>query len=113
MNNGHPFTTIIYIGGHVILYLGNQPNPNSDDHALMAMTYQNVWGLAPYPSTRRAVIGKAVVFPMLLQYPEDTSLVSLAGKSEFQVAYLDELPAQNNLLRAQRIDLKSLMFPGL
>jgi cell wall-associated NlpC family hydrolase len=108
-NNGHPFTTIIYIGGHVIMYVGNYPNPNSSDHELMAMTYQNVWGLSPSPSIRRAVIGKSVLFPMLLQYPEDATLVSLADKKYFQVSYLDQPPS--NILKLNIIDLRALMHP--
>ena len=55
----------------------------------MAMTYQNMWGLSPKPPIRRAVIGKSVLFPMLLQFPEDTDLASQAAKSIFKVTYLD------------------------
>jgi hypothetical protein len=107
MSNGHRFMTIVYIGGHVVMYIGNYANPNSSDHAAMAMTYQNIWGLSPNPADRRAVIGGAVLFPMLLQYPEDTTLVSLANKKYFQVSYLDETP--NFLQKIQVINLKSLM----
>jgi len=110
MENGQRFLTLIYIGGHVILYVGNYPNPNKDS-ALMAMTYQNVWGLSPNPPVRRAVIGKSVLFPMLLQYPEDTSLVSLAGKKYFQVSYLNQFPTPGLQMKQKGIDLKSLMYP--
>jgi hypothetical protein len=91
------------------MYVGNYPNPNSSDHELMAMTYQNVWGLSPSPSIRRAVIGKSVLFPMLLQYPEDATLVSLADKKYFQVSYLDQPPS--NILKLNIIDLRALMHP--
>ncbi|EKD72651.1 MAG: hypothetical protein ACD_45C00620G0007 [uncultured bacterium] len=110
MENGHKFFTIIYIGGHVVMYLGNYPNPNESDHKLMAMTYQNLWGLSPSPAIRRAVIGESVLFPMLLRYPEDTSLMSLASKKYFQVAYLDEMP-NSKLMQLEAIDLKALMYP--
>jgi hypothetical protein len=93
MQNGKPFMTIIYIGGHIIMYIGNYPNPNSNDQAMMAMTYQNLWGLSPNPATTCAVIGEAVLFPMLLTYPEDTSLISLASYKYFQVSYLDQIPS--------------------
>jgi cell wall-associated NlpC family hydrolase len=108
MENGRPFMTLIYIGGHVIMYTGKQPNPNSQDHANMVMTYQNMWGLSPHPSTRRAIIGRAVLFPMLEQYPEDNTLSSPANKKIFQIAFLDESP--NDLLKYEIIDLKSLMY---
>lgn len=109
MEKGRPFTTLIYIGGHVIMYVGNYPDTNNTN-TLMAMTYQNLWGLSPSPSNRRAVIGKAVLFPMLLKYPEDTTLHSLANKKYFQVARLDDMP--DNLMKLELIDLKQLMNPS-
>ncbi len=89
MQNGHRFFTIVYIGGHVLLYIGNYPNPNDPKGASMAMTYQNKWGLSPKPPVRRAIIGKSILFPMLLQYPEDKSLASLAAKNVFRMTFLD------------------------
>jgi hypothetical protein len=94
MENGKPFLSLIYIGGHIVLYTGNNPNPNDPGQQPMAMTYQNLWGLGPIPPitisnpARRAVIGKAVLFPMLLQYPEDTGLNSLAAHAAFQICDL-------------------------
>lgn len=103
--NGHRFLTIVYIGGHVLMYIGNYANPNNKD--IMALSYQNIWGLSPNPPIRRAVIGKAVLFPLLLQYPEDSSLSSLASKKYFQMAYLDELP--NYSIKLESVDLRALM----
>lgn len=110
IENGQRFLTIVYIGGHVVMYVGNYPNPNQSD-SVIAMTYQNIWGLSPNPAIRRAVIGKSVLFPMLLQYPEDTSLVSLAGKKYFQVSHLNQLPTSSFLMRGKALDLKALMYP--
>ena len=107
IQNGHRFLTLIYIGGHVMMYVGNFPNPADNDHATMAMTYQDMWGLSPAPAVRRAVVGKSVLFPLLLSYPEDSSLVSLAGKKYFQLAYLDEMP--NFEIKLQSVDLRDLM----
>lgn len=109
MENGQPFTTLIYIGGHVVMYIGNYPNPQQSG-SLMAMTYQNIWGLSPNPAARRVVIGQSVLFPLLLQYPEDNSLGSLANKRYFQVSNLRQLPDMS-YLRNSSIDLKSLMYP--
>ncbi|HSW71265.1 MAG TPA: SH3 domain-containing protein, partial [Gammaproteobacteria bacterium] len=107
MAKGHRFLTLVYIGGHIFLYVGNYPNPNDKDHGLFALSYQNMWGLSPNPPTRRAVIGKAVLFPLLLEYPEDGSLTSLVDKKFFQVSYLDELP--NFVMKLQKVDLRMLM----
>ncbi len=91
MDHGKPFMTIIYIGGHIIMYLGKYPNIHNDESQLMAMTYQNIWGLhgAAEPSGR-SIIGGSVLFPMLLTYPEDENLISLADKKYFKISYLDE-----------------------
>lgn len=111
--NGQRFMTIVYIGGHVVMYVGNYPNPRKQD-SVMAMTYQNVWGLSPNPPSRRTVIGKSVLFPMLLQYPEDGTLTSLAAKKYFQVAFLNQLPdASVSLTSGSHVDVGSLMFPEI
>ncbi len=113
MSNGRKLMTIVYIGGHVFMYLGNYPNPNVSDHAPMAMTYQNVWGLSPEDKSRRAVIGEAVFFPLLKQYPEDLTLNSLANRQYFQVAYLDQMPTLPTAASIPDIKslLKSLVYP--
>lgn len=105
--NAHAFTTIVNIKGHVFLYLGNYPNPDDQTSHLVPLTYQNVWGLKPVSRANfpdgRYVIGKAVLFPLLLEYPEkyplDNRLLdSLASRPDFIVAYLDQLPISGNLL---------------
>lgn len=94
MNNGKKFTTIVSIGGHVMAYIGNYPNPNSDTHELMAMTYQNIWGLRP-ASSSRTIIGQAVLFPLLPTYPEDPNLTSLAARKFFKLVYLADDNPEN------------------
>ncbi len=109
MENGRRFMTIVYIGGHVLLYIGNYPNPNQKNHALMAMTYQDIWGLHSYAEDTRAVIGRSVLFPMLLKFPEASNLKSQANRQYFQLAYLDEPFDYLSLIK--QIDLKVLMLP--
>lgn len=92
--HGHPLMTSVYIGSHVFLYLGNYSNPNVNN-STMAMTYQNVWGLTPKDRSWRAVIGQAVFLPLLVSYPEDLKLTSLADKKFFKVIFLDEMPDTN------------------
>lgn len=87
--NGHPFFTLVYLGEHVVMYLGNYAQSGSVQP--MVMTYQNIWALSPNPAIHRSVIGQSVLLPMLLQYPEDANLMSLANKKYFQVIYLDEI----------------------
>lgn len=90
LNKGHPLMTLVYVGGHVILYVGKFPLDDLKESKWMAMTYQNLWGLSPRPATKRVVIGRSAFFPMLLEYPEDKSLISQADKKTFQLIYLDE-----------------------
>lgn len=61
-SQGHPLMTLIYIGGHVMLYLGNNQLNNQE---LAAMTYQNVWGLSPESKDKRYVIGQSYFFRFL------------------------------------------------
>lgn len=82
--NGHPLMTIVYIGGHIFLYLGNNDK--------RIMTYQDMWALSPAPRIRRAVVGESVIFPLLKQYPEDPALNSPANLKYFRVSYLDQFP---------------------
>ena len=80
---GHPLMTLIYINGHVMLYVGNKEGE--------VMTYQNIWGLSPESKDKRYVIGQALFFPLLKYYPENPDISSLASKSYFKLIYLDAL----------------------
>lgn len=85
---GHPMMTIIYISGHVMLYVGNK---DIDNNKAAAITYQNVWGMAPENRDKRYVIGQSLFFPLLKNYPENPDVTSLASKSHFKLIFLDEL----------------------
>ncbi|WP_133136368.1 SH3 domain-containing protein [Legionella rowbothamii] len=85
---GHPLMTIIYINGHVMLYIGTQ---DINDNKATAITYQNIWGLSPESHDKRYIIGQSLFFPLLKQYPETPDASSLASKANFKLIYLDEL----------------------
>lgn len=89
MQNGRPMRTLIYIGGHVMLYLGTFNDGHDPQHAV-PVVYQDVWGLSPADDSRRAIIGGSVILPLLLRIPEDPALVSLAGKRIFQITILGD-----------------------
>ncbi|MCB5304035.1 SH3 domain-containing protein [Yersinia bercovieri] len=101
-SRGRPFMTLIHIKGHIMLYVGN----TAEGHPL---TFQNIWGLSPADRSRRAIIGEAVLFPLLLSYPEDKSLASLAAGAQFQISYLDqptyldELSTKENGIHPMRV----------
>ncbi|WP_206956441.1 SH3 domain-containing C40 family peptidase [Trinickia acidisoli] len=84
VEHGKPMRTLIYIGGHVMLYLGN----TTRDGRTVPLVYQDIWGMRPADNSRRAVIGGSVIFPLLLRIPEDPSLESLAATRIFQVSVL-------------------------
>ncbi|HJD66363.1 MAG TPA: SH3 domain-containing protein [Rickettsia endosymbiont of Bembidion nr. Transversale] len=90
MKNGKPFLTIIHIEGHVFLYIGNYPNVHNKESTLMAMTYQNIWGLRPKNENSRIVIGGSLFLPLLLEYPEAPKAQSLADKKRFEILYLTD-----------------------
>lgn len=85
--NGRPLLTLIYIGGHVMLYLGE----HTVNGQPMPMTYQNIWGLSPESRDKRYVIGQSLFFPLLSSYPEQPDATSLANKSYFKLIPLDKL----------------------
>lgn len=85
---GKPLTTIVYNSGHVFMYLGTYPNPHSDTKESMVMTYQNLWALKPKDKSRRAVVGGAILIPLLKSFPEDLNLNSQANHQVFQVVDL-------------------------
>lgn len=93
LRTGKPLLTLIYVGGHVMLYVGAYAN-SAEPGTPMALTYQDAWGLKPHPPTRRAVIGEAVFFPLLLHYPEDATLVSQAAQPYFQLSDLSEMSVE-------------------
>jgi cell wall-associated NlpC family hydrolase len=84
--HGEPMRTLIYIGGHVMLYIGN----TTRDGVTVPVVYQDVWGLRPADNSRRAVIGGSVILPLDEHIPEDATLQSLAGTSTFQISILGE-----------------------
>ena len=59
---GHPLMTLVYIRGHVMLYVGNKQFTNQDSEAI---SYQNIWGLSPKSRDKRYVIGQSVFFRFL------------------------------------------------
>ncbi|MFL9964749.1 NlpC/P60 family N-terminal domain-containing protein [Paraburkholderia sediminicola] len=82
--HGEPLRTLIYIGGHVMLYIGN----TTRDGVAVPVVYQDVWGLRPADDSRRAVIGGSVILPLYEHIPEDASLQSLAATRTFQISIL-------------------------
>lgn len=83
--NGLPFRTLVYLPGHIMLYIGN-----FDRHGkTVAMTYQNIWGLRPENKNSRAIIGGSVFFPLQTRYPEIPELISLAAKAIFKLGFIE------------------------
>lgn len=85
MEHGWPFSTLVYIPGHIMLYTGNTVINGQN----VPMTYQNIWGLRPADSDSRSIIGGAVFLPLLSSYPENPGLVSLAGKTQFKLGFIE------------------------
>jgi hypothetical protein len=82
--HGEPMRTLVYIGGHVMLYLGN----TTRDGRAVPVVYQDVWGLSPADNSRRAVIGGSVILPLLAHIHEDPDLQSLAATPIFQISII-------------------------
>lgn len=88
---GHPLMTLIYIGGHVMLYVGNK---KMDTNEMEAISYQNVWGLSPKNKDKRYVIGQSLFLPILRYFPENPDINSQANATYFKLVYLDKLDSK-------------------
>lgn len=86
MKYGQPFKTLVYIQGHIMLYVGNSDWQGRS----VPIIYHNVWGLRPAAPPSRSIIGQSVFLPLLSQYPEAPELESLASKQLFIISYLDQ-----------------------
>lgn len=83
--HGKPFTTLIHVDGHIMLYIGN----TSLNGKVVPMTYQNIWGLHTQKVEGRSIIGSSVFFPLLATYPENTNLLSPAAKPLFSLSFIE------------------------
>ncbi len=111
MEHGHPWMTVIYIGGHVLDYIGSYPDPIDPMHPVVPLSYQNMWGLHVANSPeRRVMIGQSILLPLLLSYPEDPTLISHLQKPIFQLFYLDEIPEMASLKKKAKT-LSVLLSP--
>lgn len=85
---GAPLMTLIYVGGHVMLYMGTYDKT--------PFSYQNIWGLASHARDKRYVIGKSVLLPLLKYYPENSEVHPQAGKPLFKMVLLNNIPANED-----------------
>lgn len=88
---GHPLMTIIFNGGHVMLYVGKN---YKDNLSADPITYQNIWGLQNTNGTNRYVIGQSVFLPLIRYFPEQPDIKSQANRAYFKLIYLDALESK-------------------
>lgn len=86
-----PLTTLLYIEGHIMLYIGNI----TVNDQIIPMTYQNVWGLSPKNKDKRYVIGQAVFLPLLEKFAQ-TDISSQADKNYLKLIFIDKLNQIDN-----------------
>ena len=91
LKDGVPLLTLVKIGGHILMYVGDY---QAADGSKVAMSYQQMWGLAPKDRSYRAVLGQSVFLPLLLSYPEDKELYPELANSQFYLVYLNQFPVK-------------------
>jgi hypothetical protein len=105
---GRNLLTLVYIRGHIMLYVGKFDFHNSQS---VPFIYNNIWGLAPKDNSYRAVMGKSIFLPILTKYPEDLNLNSLADSDRRAVYQLSFLDHHDSLTKARKIPtIRSLIF---
>ncbi|MCX8515063.1 MAG: SH3 domain-containing protein [Burkholderiales bacterium] len=89
IKNGVPLLTLVHIKGHVLLYLGTYKTKDGD---MVAMSYQEKWGIVSKDGNSRSIINASVFMPLLLDYPEDDTLSTEAHSKLFELIYLNKFP---------------------
>lgn len=81
---GVPFVTLIHVPGHIMMYVGSENGK--------VVTFQNVWALQTWARSGgrycegRAIVGKAVIIPLELQY--DRGMTPQIAVNELDISYL-------------------------
>ncbi len=86
IKNGHPMMTLVYIPGHIMLYVGNK---KMTDGTVAPVVYQNLWGFQKRNENARYVVGGSILLPMLLSYDSASSYISHLEKPIFKISQLD------------------------
>ncbi len=82
-NNGKPFLTLVYVGGHIMLYVGEDDNN-------MPVFYQNVWYVWKKDEPNVQVIGQSLFLPADVKASNTYSLLDADASDYFWVGFLDE-----------------------
>lgn len=85
LNHASPFMTLIYIKGHIMLYVGKVKIKNQ----IVPVIYEDAWGMSPSDRSMRYIIGKSVFFPLLEIYPEVPEVVSPLDRNIFKLSDLN------------------------
>lgn len=80
--HGKPFMTLVYVGGHIMLYVG-------DDNK-MPVLYQNVWYLWKKEEPGVQLIGKSLFLPADAPSTNTYSLIDGKASDYFWLGHLDE-----------------------
>jgi len=86
LKSAPPFTTLIYVPGHIMLYLGGVMYHKE----LVPLTYQNIWGMRKINESSRYIIGKSVLLPLLPSYSESADYMSLLTRPVFKLSLMNE-----------------------
>lgn len=81
MKHAKPFLSLIYINGHIMLYIGNY----IVDGQLAPVVYQNMWGMRPRDVDDRELVGKSIFLPLILTYPDAPEVKSHLEAKQFQI----------------------------
>lgn len=81
--HGKPFMTLVYVGGHIMLYVG-------EDNKKMPVLYQNVWYLWKKNEPGVQIIGQSLFLPADVKASNTYSLLDCAASDYFWMGYLDE-----------------------
>ncbi len=82
-DHGKPFMTLVYVGGHIMLYVGEDENN-------MPVLYQNVWYLWKKDEPSVQIIGQSLFLPADVKASNTFSLLDDRASDYFWLGYLDQ-----------------------
>ncbi|MFN8788495.1 MAG: SH3 domain-containing protein [Neisseriaceae bacterium] len=94
ISHANAFMTLIQIQGHIMLYIGNSKFNNN----LVPVIYEDAWGMRKIGENARYVIGKSVIFPLMLRYPESPLFISFFGNKIFKLSIMNVNAEYYNVL---------------
>lgn len=99
IRNGKKLLTLIYLPGHIMLYLGNKIISINGEEKVVAISFQAISSLRSISAREkgeedRFLVGKSLILPLLQTYPGNddlTGFFDVKYRTKFRLIFLNEI----------------------